>query len=824
MVAVEDHHPSQQAKNRIQQTGVPQGARPAGAFAVKQESAQGGMPSDNIPEPGHEDDESLFEDASDPPSEWAHAIFRSFSVRLMRKLAMAYFSSVVLHASDETYVPAVADPHSIDEEALGFPRPMGSDVWQPAPVRAAAGAGSAASAEGLDCESVSTKASVASTTADARVLQLQHELQMARMKASLDLQATRFEDALRRQELQSKLDMQQAIAQAQLEAQAKIFASQQSADAQVRAQQQAADLAGMQALAERLDKPREQRPIKDIYSDSLVKCPLDKSKDEVTEWAMALAAAASGLCEPASEMIMMVMARDTSVLAFAAEPENVQADRWLARQINTSIKEDTEAGKLFHKEARQDAYICRSGVRLLDKVYKTVTKTNPLKLDQAEHKMASTIYFKGGMTLDQTKLGAEQFKTDYTELGSRRSQSELAMYTAMLKELPPALHEPQSTIMRDLLWEMEEATMNSELLITFEKLVTKMAVMLRNVQGAAKKNKEVNAALLTYAGAAKGKGKGKGAAKGGAPAKGKGGKGAPGKGSGGKGTSGIACAVCGKANVLTSACTCPPCVRCKFRFCPGAPGARAITGLGCVFDMPKFPEHKLVVQANGPIPRSLYVKAAKEYATWWGVPYEASETEASATELDEGALRLAEEKGSALEGSVCEMEISSTERGIHTIVRGHPQLLALRAVMYLDASSNTPMLPGCETIHLDDGANVMLISTKGLLKAAHARSWASNGAIASVAKGAKLSLEGEASLTMYPLCAGGAHELVQLHGHKASGARRNIVPRSSSPSPSARRSTTTRRSTARRHTTSRSRRARSGSSSSTTTCSSPSSR
>ena len=72
-------------------------------------------------------------------------------------------------------------------------------------------------------------------------------------------------------------------------------------------------------------------------------------------------------------------------------------------------------------------------------------------------------------------------------------------------------------------------------------------------------------------------GKGKGIAKGGALAKGKGGKGAPGKGSGGKGTRGVACAVCGKANVLTSACTCPACVRCKFRFCPGAPGAwRAI--------------------------------------------------------------------------------------------------------------------------------------------------------------------------------------------------------------------------------------------------------
>ena len=392
----------------------------------------------------------------------------------------------------------------------------------------------------------------------------------------------------------------------------------------------------MQALAERLDKPREPRPIKDISSDALVKCPIEKCKDEMHEWAMALAAAASGLCE----MIMMVMARDVSVLGFADQTENVQADRWLARQINASIKEDTEAGKLFHKEARQNAAICRSGVRFLDKVYKTVTKSNPLKLDLAEQKMATTVYFTGGMTIDQTKLAAAQFKSDHAELGSRRSQDELTVYKAMLKELPPALHEPLSTVVRDLLWEMEESSMNSEPLIAYDKLVTKMAIMLRNVHGAAKKSKEVNSTALSYVGAAKGKGKGKGASKGAAYGKGKGAKGAPGKGSGAKEAPGITCAVCGKANVLTSACTCPPCVRCKFRFCPGAPGARAITGLGCVFDMLKYPEHRLVVQANGPIPKSLYEKSAREYAKWWGVPLEASAAEASSTDLDEAHLRL----------------------------------------------------------------------------------------------------------------------------------------------------------------------------------------
>ena len=727
------------------------------------------------PEPKYENAvDSLSMDDRTRTSMEAHAFFRSFSVMLRQRAAMATFASEASEfsrAGDETNFP-VPTPHFVampdPEAALRSTR---SEASMPAPVRAAEATVSATSADPKGSDPLARKARVESTTTDARVLELQHELLMARLKADMDQQAARFEEALKRQELQTRLE----IAQARFEAQEQLFASQQSAEAKARAQQ-VADQAGLQALAERLDKPREPRQVKDILSDALVKCPLDKGKDEMSEWAMALASAASGLCETASEMIMMVLARDVSVLSFADQPENVQADRWLARQINASIKEDTEAGKLFHKEARQNATICRSGVRLLDKVYKTVTKTNPLKLDLAERKMASTVYFTGGMTIDQTKLAAAQFKSDHAELGSRRSQDELAVYKAMLKELPPALHEPQSTVVRDLLWDMEESAMNSEPLIAYDKLVTKMAIMLRNVHGAAKKVKEVSSTTLTYAGAAKGKGKGKGAAKGAAPSKGKGAKGSPGKGSGVNGASGIACAVCGKANVLTSACTCPPCVRCKFRFCPGAPGARALTGLGCVFDMPKFPKHELVVQANGPIPKSLYEKAAREYAKWWGVPLEASAAEASSTEPDEAALRLEVEKGFALEGSVCEMEISSTERGIHTIVHGHPELLELRGIMYLETESNTPMLPGYETIHLDDGANVMLIVSQPMLKAAHAQGWATRATVASIAKGAKMSLEGEATLTMYPLCTGGTHELLQLQGHKASGARRNIVP------------------------------------------------
>ena len=51
---------------------------------------------------------------------------------------------------------------------------------------------------------------------------------------------------------------------------------------------------------------------------------------------------------------------------------------------------------------------------------------------------------------------------------------------------------------QETLWEMEEAAMNSKPLITFDKLVTKMAIMLRNVHGAAKKIKEVDSTALAW--------------------------------------------------------------------------------------------------------------------------------------------------------------------------------------------------------------------------------------------------------------------------------------------------------------------------------------
>ena len=136
----------------------------------------------------------------------------------------------------------------------------------PAPVRAEAATVSAMSAEPKDIESLARKAPVESTTADARVVELQHELQLSRMKSDMDMLAARYEDALKRQELETRIETQALIAQAKFEAQQQLFASQQSAEAKAKAQQEA-NQDGLRALAERLDKPREARPIKDITSE-----------------------------------------------------------------------------------------------------------------------------------------------------------------------------------------------------------------------------------------------------------------------------------------------------------------------------------------------------------------------------------------------------------------------------------------------------------------------------------------------------------------------------------------------------------------------------
>jgi hypothetical protein len=407
MVAVDDLDPPEEAKIKTEPMGVHTGAPPKEALAER--AGARGTSADVLPEEGYGEAEGIAYAFNR-----AGSLFRRFSAGLHMIMAVRYYESLPRNSEviEETSaaVPGLAHSHDRAPD-LYSPMAVGSDIYVLP--------GAAASERDGAAERSARSASIASTADDVRVIMLQQEVQLNKLRAQMELQAARFEEALKREKMQSEFDVRQANLLAQAEAKTAVATAQLYAAQQIKDHMQAAELVSMQAIAERLDQPREPRPIKDINSDALVKCPIDKSKDDMLEWGMAMAAIASGLCENASEMIAKVMARDVSVVAYAMQPENVQADRWLARQINASIKDDTEAGKLFHKEARQDAALCRSGVRLLDKVYKTVTKSNPLKLDMAEQKMATTVYFSGGMSLDQTKLAARRCSRATTRSSDR---------------------------------------------------------------------------------------------------------------------------------------------------------------------------------------------------------------------------------------------------------------------------------------------------------------------------------------------------------------------------------------------------------------------
>ena len=94
--------------------------------------------------------------------------------------------------------------------------------------------------------------------------------------------------------------------------------------------------------------------------------------------------------------------------------EYVDANRWLARQVLASIKPETDAARVFLKEVRSDINLIESGVSLIAKLLKQVASTDSLKMESAETRFQTTVYFRGGMTHDQVRLAVAAFKADYT--------------------------------------------------------------------------------------------------------------------------------------------------------------------------------------------------------------------------------------------------------------------------------------------------------------------------------------------------------------------------------------------------------------------------
>jgi len=168
----------------------------------------------------------------------------------------------------------------------------------------------------------------------------------------------------------------------------------------------------METMRSMKPEPRELKVYtpKDIRDGIVPTCPMDKNLTDMREWATTLAGAASGLSIKGSELVGMVLRADPTANAKAnSTDEYVDANRWLARQVLASIKPETDAARVFLKEIRSDINLIESGASLVAKLLKRVATTDSLKMETAEQRFLSTVYFKGGMTHDQVRLAAAAF-------------------------------------------------------------------------------------------------------------------------------------------------------------------------------------------------------------------------------------------------------------------------------------------------------------------------------------------------------------------------------------------------------------------------------
>jgi len=554
----------------------------------------------------------------------------------------------------------------------------------------------------------------------------------------------------------------------------------------------------------RLERADEWK-VKELYSEQLTRCPIDKAASFLETWMIGLAAASTGVCPEAAELINHVISSDGTMFTRMGDPKYAKADMWLARQIIGCVKTDSDSAKVFHLETSANLSLRSSGIRLLQDLRVRTKASSTLSEHAAEMRFKSTIYFKGAMTLDQVKLGAATFKADFEARSEQYAKSHYLLMQALLDELPPALQPGQSNVVKEEKIKLERTHEKQKVgkaeLPTWDEFLIDIAIMLKDVTGQKTKTaapKEINNAE-----------KNKGSYKGALTGKGKGGRtnttpGNTGKGKGkgaGKGADKtLKCNVCNKTDVTTKACGCAPCNKCQLRYCTGAPGATKVTGLGCAQEMSAFPAYNDYVQAGGKLPGFLYEKARKKWHKKWNIPYEASaaeqDTEASSEcdggwtceEIDASVCELEHEYGSDeyelsdeddeeedLEASMLEdLEMSTVTHDIFAAVtKGHPELLALREQMTID-ETNTPRLNGYVTFLIDGGANTPIFQSPAIL--ATAKMTGSKHKSISTAKGGdSLRLEGEATVTLYVKGSKGQHEKIEVKGHCASKARRNII-------------------------------------------------
>jgi hypothetical protein len=249
MVAVEDLDPPEEAKIKSEPKGVQASAPPTEALA--EEAGARGTSADVLPEEGYGEAEGIAYAINNAINR-AGANFRRFSAGLHMIMAVRYYESLPRNSEviEETSANVPGLAHSQDRAPdMYSPMAVGSDIYVIPGARASA-------AERATERSAKSSVSIASTADDVRVIMLQQEVQLNKLRAQMELQAARFEEALKREKMQSEFDVRQANLLAQAEAKTAVATAQLYAAQQIKDHMQAAELVSMQAIAERLDQPR----------------------------------------------------------------------------------------------------------------------------------------------------------------------------------------------------------------------------------------------------------------------------------------------------------------------------------------------------------------------------------------------------------------------------------------------------------------------------------------------------------------------------------------------------------------------------------------
>jgi hypothetical protein len=240
MVSVENPDLSgeaENAENPNELSGVPRGARPAGESADQVQRVMSfDVDTDDLNQVEYENREA-FNIAAENFRRFTNGLNLIMAFRLLSSEKMSTLNEARPHQgaprSSEPISPMAANADSIEAEDV-----VSDDV--------VSSSSAVAAATYAPTRGPISSVSADSTLADVRVMQMQHEIQLAKMNANMALQAARFEETMKRVELQSRFDLLQA--QSRLDSQAAVATAQLKAAEQMKDHMQAAEASLSMAL------------------------------------------------------------------------------------------------------------------------------------------------------------------------------------------------------------------------------------------------------------------------------------------------------------------------------------------------------------------------------------------------------------------------------------------------------------------------------------------------------------------------------------------------------------------------------------------------